>query len=94
MIPAALPPIPAAVHRPAPPRSGELLSVTSYADGTIGECRSVADVPPGWLPVRCETGPFLGSVVYRPVNAPAPRRFVLQAGRLGVAANPTEAPPK
>jgi len=46
-----------------------LVSRNILADGTIGECRRMMEDREGWLPYRCETGPFLGQTVYRPLAA-------------------------
>jgi hypothetical protein len=54
------------VPAPANPDSN-LVSRNLLPDGTIGECRRVMEDRPGWLPYRCETGPFLGRSVYRPL---------------------------
>ena len=54
------------VTAPANP-DANLISRNLLPDGTIGECRRVMEDRPGWLPYRCETGPFLGRSVYRPL---------------------------
>jgi hypothetical protein len=46
-----------------------LVSRNILPDGTVGECRRVMEDRPGWLPFRCETGPFVGQSVYRPTAA-------------------------
>ncbi len=48
-----------------------LVSRNLLPDGTIGECRRMMEDRPGWMPYRCETGPFLGRTAYRPL-APRP----------------------
>jgi hypothetical protein len=55
------------------PRDSNLISRTVYSDGSIGECRRVAEEQAGWLNIECRTGPFLGTGVYEPVK-PDPMR--------------------
>ena len=59
-----LPPV--TVNPPVNP-DANLVSRNILPDGTLGECRRMMEDRPGWMPYQCETGPFLGQTVYRPL---------------------------
>jgi hypothetical protein len=56
------------VTAPANP-DANLISRTVLSDGTMGECRRMTEDRPGWLSIQCESSPFIGQTVYRPMAA-------------------------